>query len=386
MPLTNTFYSIVFPVSHGSFSSEFQSCLSVLKSFQTSTDRRLCKLNIFINFDSAKDFRNKKKIINSSLDSIFTDDCPPTCVLAQPPENSYHIAIEALLINTSGRSIRYGRWKKSRYCVLETATCTELWGAGLEGDKHSLNTEAGSNGAFKAMLKILQKGKMNFDNIVRQWNYIGNILKITKTDTSEIQNYQIFNEVRHKFYKKYRLITGFPAATGIGCGFDSVSIDFNAFAFKSGYYDIPIDNPRQVNPFSYEQNKLIGTKKTKHPPEFVRGRLISDGNNSVLYVSGTASVIVQEVAGTGDVEMQTKTTIQNISALAYRKNIKRCCILPIPVPEKYRYIRVYVKYKDDIPKVKSICQSFFGDIPSIYVQAEICRDSLLMEIEAELYC
>lgn len=388
MPFTNAFYSIILPCSRGNFQVECQNCLSEVQLSVFSKRSQLCKLNIFINCHSAEDFQNKRNIILTSLDDMFGDDCPPTCVLPQPPENSYHIAVEALLVNTSDASIRYGKLRKNRYCVLETASCKELWGAGLEGYEPCLDTETASRGAFDSMLNVLQKEAMSVDNIIRQWNYIGEIVSVIKTDVSEIQNYQIFNEVRHEFYQKYKHITGFPAATGIGCRYNSVTIDFNAFSFKSDCYDILIDNPLQVNPFAYEQNKLMGTglneKKTKHPPEFVRGRLISDGNNSVLYVSGTASIVGQEVTGTGDVEMQTRTTIQNINTLVDRKNIRRCCSQPIPIPKKCRYIRVYVKYMEDIPMVKSICRHYFGDVPSIYIQADICRDNLLVEIEAEL--
>jgi enamine deaminase RidA (YjgF/YER057c/UK114 family) len=265
-----------------------------------------------------------------------------------------------------------------------------LWGEGLEGNELDSETETASNGAFKSMLNVLQNEGMNFDNIIRQWNYIGEILRVRKTDLSEIQNYQIFNEVRHRFYQKYKRIAGFPAATGIGCKYNFVAIGFNAFSFKSGHFDILIDNPLQVNPFAYDQDKLIGTESktqyTKHPPEFVRGRLISDGNNSVLYVSGTASIIGQKVTGIGDIETQTRTTIEIIKTLVDAKNISRFCTQPVLVPEKYRYLRVYVKHMQDIPKVKSICQGYFGEVPAIYIEADICRESLLMEIEAELSC
>ena len=65
------------------------------------------------------------------------------------------------------------------------------------------------------MKAILEKEGMSFDHVVRQWNYIGNILEIK----NGLQNYQVFNEVRSEFYKKYRTVHGYPAATGIGmCG------------------------------------------------------------------------------------------------------------------------------------------------------------------------
>ena len=354
-----------------------------------SKKNHLCKINVFISSKTAEDFQIKKREIYSSLNKVFGEFSPPASVLAQAPENSFQVAVEALIADKSDGSIRYGKSGKNKYCVLETDSFKQLWGEGLECNEVFTDLVTASSGAFDSMLNILNKESMNFDNVIRQWNYIGDILKIRKTDMSEIQNYQIFNEVRHRYYKEYKQTAGFPAATGIGCRYNSATIAFNAFHFKSGYSDILIDNPLQVNPFAYDQNKLIGaskSQKVKHPPEFVRGRLISDGNNSILFVSGTASITGQEVTGLGDIEIQTRTTIQNIKTLVDSKNISRFSARTVPVPEKYRYLRVYVKHMQDIPMVKSICQNHFGDVPAIYIEADICRENLLMEIETELSC
>ena len=72
------------------------------------------------------------------------------------------------------------------------------------------------------MKAILDVEGMSFNNLVRQWNYIGNILEIKHG----FQNYQIFNEVRSEVYQKYRTIAGYPAATGIGMKLDGVSLIF----------------------------------------------------------------------------------------------------------------------------------------------------------------
>lgn len=387
MPLADTFYLIIFPGTRGDLQSEWDYCLAELWKTASLKENQLCRINIFIDSGSEEDFRNKKLYIYSSLEKLFANSVPPAAVLAQAPENSFQVAVEALLVKNSEAPLRYSSSGKSRYCVLENESLRQLWSEGLESDQPAADTESAAHGAFKSMMHILKREGMNFDNIVRQWNYIGDILKVRKIDISGIQNYQIFNEVRHSFYQKYKLTAGFPAATGIGCRYDQVTIGFNAVQFKSGCYDLQIDNPFQSNPFAYTQDKLIGGSKTpgvKHPPEFVRGRLISDGNNSILYVSGTASITCQEVTGTGDIETQTLTTILNIKTLADAKNISHFTGASLPVPEKYRYLRVYVKNSKDIPTVKSICQKYFPEVPSIFIEADICRGSLLMEIETEL--
>jgi enamine deaminase RidA (YjgF/YER057c/UK114 family) len=107
-------------------------------------------------------------------------------------------------------------------------------------------------------------------------------------------------------------------------------------------------------------------------------------NVSRLLISGTASIIGQETVGIGDVEEQTRVTIQNIEKLATPETLRSKCPEIKAIPDKYSYVRVYVKYKDDISKVRNICRAYFGDVPTTYVVADICRDNLLVEIETEL--
>jgi enamine deaminase RidA (YjgF/YER057c/UK114 family) len=106
------------------------------------------------------------------------------------------------------------------------------------------------------------------------------------------------------------------------------------------------------------------------------------GGISVLLVSGTAAISGQETIGQGDIRKQLEVTIENIRALSGRENITRYNGSSDQL--KYQWIRVYIKHMDDFEMVRSICQEHFGDIPAIYLQADICRDDLLVEIEAQL--
>ncbi|HNZ72826.1 MAG TPA: dioxygenase, partial [Prolixibacteraceae bacterium] len=151
---------------------------------------------------------------------------------------------------------------------------------------------------------------------------------------------------------------------------------------------IPISNPVQSESYKYGQTVLVGAPgcslKQNQPPQFERAKLISLGDQSRLIISGTASIKGQETVGLGDVEEQTRTTIENIEALASPENLKRQFPQLGAVPSRYSYIRVYVKHKKDFGKVRNICTDFYGQVPAMYVVADICRDNLLVEIEAEL--
>ena len=46
-------------------------------------------------------------------------------------------------------------------------------------------------------------------------------------------------------------------------------------------------------------------------------------------------------------------------------------------------LRVYIKKDEDFNKVKEICRRSYPDVPSVFIKADICRENLLIEIEAE---
>ena len=270
----------------------------------------------------------------------------------------------------------------SRYVIVESEKGRELWANGLLAGIDFPDTKLAATKAFGMMKQILDKECMSFNHIVRQWNFIGNILDISKEGEKKYQNYQIFNEVRSEFYKTYRTIKGFPAATGIGMKHNGVAIDFLAIAKTDSIISCPIENPQQINPYSYGHEKLIGT--LKQVPQFERAKLIVNGSSSTLFVSGTASIIGQDTVGKDDLTKQTQVTIENIRTISDKKNLIGYIKEEIKYPEIYSYIRVYVKYLSDIPKVRSICLEHYGDIPSVFIQADVCRNDLLVEIEGEV--
>ncbi len=83
------------------------------------------------------------------------------------------------------------------------------------------------------MNEILASEGMSMDDLVRQWNYIGNILE-TKNNC---QNYQLFNEVRNDYYTRFRKVKSYPAATGVGMMHGGVILDFCALKPRTIYND-----------------------------------------------------------------------------------------------------------------------------------------------------
>jgi hypothetical protein len=229
---------------------------------------------------------------------------------------------------------------------------------------------------------------MNFNHIVRQWNYIGGILNPNTLSNKLSQNYQIFNEIRHDFYKRFRTVNGYPAATGIGNRSNGATIDIYAIHASKQVNDVAVNNPKQINPYHYSQAILAGepirNQKVKHGPAFERARLLAAPHIYRLFVSGTASIIGQETIGIGNVEKQALNTINIIKTLVDDDNVTRCLPHFKGNNQGFSYLRVYVKNSSDLEIVKSIFRSSCKGVPISFVLTDICRDDLLLEVEGEI--
>ena len=102
----------------------------------------------------------------------------------------------------------------------------------------------------------------------------------------------------------------------------------------------------------------------------------------MVFVSGTAAIIGQESIKDKNVAKQTVTTIDNMKAVASIENIRQARPDVNINSVKFKYIRAYVKHYEDIEEVRKTCEELLPGVPSSFVQADICRDGLLVEIEA----
>lgn len=372
------YYSIYLPKSEGSVESEWGQCFQQIKKGR-QTGRKLAKLNIFINAADYDHYRHINDSISKSLLESYGNQCPAFSITVHPPERPWKVVVEAGYMDSEHYNIETRMFNSIPYVIRSSDHTKEILAYGLGTGLFPEDTYSAGNEVFEQMRKILELEGMSFDNLVRQWNFIGQILRIS----DDIQNYQAFNELRNDKYSQYRKLKRYPAATGIGMKMDGVKVDF--YAVKSERPDavIPIENPDQVNPYAYEQTLLKGNilkgKTGKHPPQFERAVL--SGNN--LFISGTASIRGQDTIGPGDVEKQTAVTLENILKLINSNKIPGRNGNTSGNLLELIILRVYIRYQEDFGKVKTICEKYFPGAPVIYIEADICRDELLVEIEAE---
>lgn len=244
---------------------------------------------------------------------------------------------------------------------------------------NSGDCQADSSLVFKTLQQQLDETGFKISDITRQWNYIEGII----SKKEDFQNYQVFNDARSHFYQDHFSEKGYPAATGIGMRAGGVLIDYIAIK-GDNITNLPLDNPAQIPAHKYHEDCLKGvpTGERKTTPKFERGRYVSLNGEEIVFVSGTAAITGEKTANQGDVEEQTRLTIDNIDRLVSKDNLSKHSAIPWNL--KFNYLRIYIRERNDFRKVREICEKRYGNVPMVWLQANICRDDLTVEIEATM--
>jgi enamine deaminase RidA (YjgF/YER057c/UK114 family) len=375
-------YLVFKPGSVGNTGDEWRQCLKQI-IYKREAGFRLIKLNIFIDVPDYASYLKVAKEIGKTIKDAFDKQCPAFSITVAPPEKPWKVVVEAGYTDIDSSDVVTNICNSIPYVVCTTDAGKEVWAGGLGSGLYQTDTRKAAESAFNQMKAILEAEDMSFDDIIRQWNYIGNILEIK----NDFQNYQVFNEVRSEFYHKYRTVHGYPSATGIGMKHGGVIIDFCAIKANEAVTVKPIDNPNQVNAYEYGQQVLKGMPiagtTVKHPPQFERALLLSRKIKSTLFISGTASIIGQDTIGIDDIEKQTRVTIENISKLVDHKRFVQLVHGSDSEWGNFILVRVYIKNQESFPKVREICAELFPETTRVYIESDVCRDNLLVEIEAE---
>ena len=205
-------------------------------------------------------------------------------------------------------------------------------------------------------------------HLVRIWNYLPRINEQADGD----ERYRHFNSARQAAFRNSgRAIMGaVPAACALGSPPGSpLSIYFLAARRPPK----TIENPRQTSAYHYPP------KFGKHSPIFSRACVWGESRDSKLFISGTASIVGHETIHAGDVIAQTRETMANIGALIHEAN--RAAGAP-----RYSFdglmLKAYVRRPADLPAIEAAMAELPRPASIVYLQADVCREDLLVEIEA----
>jgi hypothetical protein len=356
----------------GSLEEQFLNCIKQLE--RLNSGKQLFKLNFFVDVSSDEMYKSLKSEIRKKVSKHLSNQIISN-VIAQPPLTC-KIIVEVFLFDPRTWKARIIKINDDAAVLFERENSKFLIGNVQSNLKKEYKTDAEK--VFSALGNLLKQVSFPVNSIVRQWNYLEDIVGFEGGN----QKYQEFNDVRSEFYGKNFDKTGYPAATGIGMNRGGIIVEF--VAVKSDIVKTsPVDNPEQIAAHHYSNNVLVGgERKLKTTPKFERARYLELFNKKLIFISGTASIKGENTLGVGDPVKQTEITIENITKLYTSdilKNFSNEKLQP-----KYGHARVYVKNRKDFAAIKKTFKAYYGKLPVVYIIADICRPDLLVEIEGKV--
>lgn len=301
--------------------------------------------------------------------SLASEYLPATIFLHQPPSypgrlcelqvyaafpkegNDLRVTtLEGLPGLASGKAVEYGGL---RHIYLNNLT-------GGEGPGDGLDFSAQAGDMFARAEAILRREGVPFRQVLRTWIYVNNIER----------DYGVLNRVRTAFFRAHH-VDRLPASTGIqgatyprerGCAMDA--------------YALAGDGPVQAETIHAPSMN----EAAHYGSSFSRGMKVTRPDNTILYVSGTASIDTEgNVVHVGDFEGQAHRMLQNVEELLSTQGARLSDLVSAIT---------YLKAPQFLDAFLKVCEarSVPGNIPNTISVADVCRPEWLCEIEGIAVC
>ena len=241
-------------------------------------------------------------------------------------------------------------------CTFEddNMTCHQL---SLLPDDLTADRSGQAANVFEKIQTVLKGAGLDFSNTVRTWLFTHDILAW----------YDKLNAARDNFFRQYDIFNKLvPASTGVGVtnpAAAAISTEALAVTGKSPSVIIgKVESPMQCSALDYRSS-------------FSRATLVETPDHRRLYVSGTASIAPGgKTVFLDDTEKQIDLSMQVATALIRNANM-----------DWDNIVRGIMYFKDakDFDLFDQWCEKHNLSIPHIKVQADICRDDLLFELEID---
>lgn len=206
--------------------------------------------------------------------------------------------------------------------------------------------------------------RLGYTHFLRIWNYFPEINR----EYAGLERYRAFCAGRHEVMATER--AGFESSLPAGSALGTQSGGLQLYALAARQPGIQIENPRQISAFHYPP------QYGRRSPSFSRAILKHWGSgDEQLYISGTAS-ITGHASQHDDIPTQLDETLVNLAALLTEANRRT------NAPLQMALLKIYVRPAiDPLPLCARISQVFGDRVPMLFLQADICRQELLIEIE-----
>lgn len=220
--------------------------------------------------------------------------------------------------------------------------------------------------AYQQIFHLLGQG--GYPNLLRIWNFVPDINRAS----DDFEHYRQFNIGRQRAFIAHNRLSAehnVPAASALG----SVDGPLVVYFLASKYNAVAIENPRQVSAYHYPR------EYGPCSPTFSRAGWIDLGPQQVLFISGTASITGHQTRHKADVVAQTQESMMNISAVIAEANRLTGAAYTL----NDLCYKVYLRHYTDLSLVRTEVNRLVSPGCLVfYLQADICRSDLLVEIEA----
>lgn len=226
--------------------------------------------------------------------------------------------------------------------------------------------EAAVRRAYDAVLGVTRK--QGFPHLLRIWNYFSDITQ----EAGGFDRYQCFCRGRFEALERHygEFDRKLPAASAVGTQGGGLVLYFIAARTPGRHRE----NPRQISAYHYPPQ--YGPKS----PSFARAMLMRWDQDYSLYISGTASIVGHQSLHPGEVDLQVQETLSNLSALidatANEEGVRLHGLASL------NRLKVYIRHPEHLEAIQAALDAVIvARVPRLYLQADICRDDLLLEIE-----
>lgn len=211
-------------------------------------------------------------------------------------------------------------------------------------------------------------------NLARIWNYVP---AINSPGPCGTENYRLFCRGRSHAFEHHHgegFKARLPSASAVGSKSPHLTVVFAASPAAPRHVENPLQTPAYDYPADYGPRA----------PSFARATIVPGERDCTVFISGTAAIRGHATVAPQSTRRQLEYTLENLDG------ISRACGLGAALDRggpAARHFKVYVRHAGDQPLVAAMLQSalFTGDDSVSYLQAEICRAPLLVEIEASLF-
>ena len=263
-------------------------------------------------------------------------------------------------------SIGRVRYRKGSHALFGCIVSPEPDGTGARSDNPLALLEL-TSAAYTEIFAALRQ--LGYPHLLRIWNYFAAI----NHETELGERYRQFNSARHEAFRlNQREVEGnVPAASALGSERGSPLVIY----FLAGLAPArAVENPRQLSAYRYPR------EYGPHSPIFSRASIADPAVGAPLFISGTASIVGHQSVHAGDAAAQTREAVANIAALVEAAN--EAAGPGAYSVEALRY-KAYVRNAQDLAAIRAeLGGGLAAAHPITYLQADICRSELLVEIEA----